>query len=328
MRNVLVTGASGFIGSHIVDELLTRNYNVYCLVRKQSNLRWLESKNVKIVVSDFNDITPLLDIFSKIDVVIHVAGIIAAINKQHFFEVNSNGTNQLIEAFGKSSNLKKFIYISSQTVGGPALSLDMPVKEEMDANPLTNYAKSKFAAENFIIKNKYNIKYTILRPSAVFGERDPGILQIFQIVTKGLAPIMGSGVNFLNLIYAGDLANATVNAIESGISDNKIYYIGGKVSYNWDFLMDLFKELTGSKNAIKIKIPDIIVFIAGSLNGLFASITKSPQIFDYDKAIDFTRKYWICSSEKARKELNLNTDKDLKFLLKQTADWYKNNGWL
>lgn len=327
MKNILISGATGFIGSHILDRLLELNYNVFCLVRKSSNLRWIVNKNVTLIYTDFNNFN--LDDFINIDTVIHVAGIIAAVDYSEFYKVNSLGTKKLIDAVSSASDkLSKIIYISSQTVGGPAATLDIPINENHKANPLTNYAKSKLEAENFVINNPKNINYTILRPSAVIGERDPGILQIFQIVQKGLAPLMGLDKKYLNLIYAKDLADATVNCIDNPISNNKIYYIAGNEKLNWDDLMTQIKIVTRNKNALKVKIPNPVILSVGYINELISKITKKPQIFNYDKAIDFTRKYWLCDTTKARSEINLKTEGNISEILKITGDWYFKEGWL
>lgn len=327
--NILLTGATGFIGSHILDSLIEKNYNVRCLVRKNSNTRWLDNKNTKIVVTDFINYDLIKNELADIDIIIHVAGIIAALNYQEFFRVNSEGTKLLLESVAHySKTLKKIIYISSQTVGGPAKSIDLPIKESDEANPLTSYAKSKLEAEKFIINNGFDVNYTILRPSAVFGERDPGIVQIFQMVKKGFAPMMGLDKKYLNLIYGKDLAKATINCIENVKSDNQIYYIAGQDKLNWDFLMDQIKIAVNNPKAIKLKVPNPIVLGVGYINEKISQITGKPQIFNYDKAIDFTRKYWLCDTQKARKEINLRTEANISDLLKSTADWYSKNGWL
>lgn len=327
--NVLLTGATGFIGSHILDSLLEKGHRVKCLIREKSNTRWLLNKKIDVITSDFVHFDKIKDELIDIEIVIHVAGIIAAINYQEFFRVNSQGTKLLLDSVAKYSNsFKKIIYISSQTVGGPAKSIDSPVDESDKANPITSYAKSKFEAEQFIIENSYGIKYSILRPSAVFGERDPGIVQIFQMVRKGFAPMMGLDKKYLNLIYGKDLAEVTTNCINNPISDNKIYYIAGRDKMNWDFLMDEIKMAVNNPKAIKLKVPNPIVLTVGFINEQISKISGQPQIFNYDKAIDFTRKYWLCNSDKARNEINLKTDSDIRDLLKNTADWYIKNGWL
>ncbi len=329
ITNVLLTGASGFIGSHILDQLLDDGYKVTSLIRSKSSKKWIEGKNTKIVVSDFVNYENIKDELKDIEVVIHVAGIIAALDYKEFYVVNSEGTRILLDAVANySDKFSKFIYISSQTVGGPATSLDNPIDESDKVNPLTSYAKSKFEAENFVIHNKYGINYSILRPAAVFGERDPGILQIFKMVKKGLAPLIGLDNKYLNLIYVKDLVKAAISCIDNPLSNNQIYYIAGKEVYNWNFLMDKIKVVIDNKNAIKIKVPNFLVLAIGYINEIISKIIGKPQIFNYDKAIDFTRKYWVCNSSKARNDIGLETNEDIGYLLDITAKWYMKNGWL
>lgn len=329
MNNILVTGGTGFIGSTIVDKLIEKGFNVYCIVRKKSNLQWLINKKVELIYSDFSNLDDIFQKFNQINYVVHVAGIIAALSPIEFYKINSELTNNLINSFTSySKNPLKFIYISSQTVGGPAKSLLEPISEADFPNPLTNYAKSKLKAEEYIINYKDRINYTILRPAAVFGERDPGILQIFQLVKYGFGTIIGLKDKYLNLIYVEDLAIATINSINSSLANNEIYYIAGEEKFTWNYLLTQIKNSINKNKIIKIRVPDRIVLILGFLNGIKAKIINKPEIFSYEKAIDFTQNYWICDTTKAREQINLKTDRKIEDLLKKTADWYMQNGWI
>lgn len=329
MNNVLVTGGTGFIGSTIVDKLIENGFNVYCIVRKNSNLQWLSNKKVELIYSDFSNLDEIFQKFNQINYIVHVAGIIAALSPNEFYKINSELTYKLINSFTSfSKNPIKFIYISSQTVGGPAKSLLKPITENDTPNPLTNYAKSKLKAEEYIINYKDRINYTILRPAAVFGERDSGILQIFQLVKNGFGTIIGLKDKYLNLIYAEDLAVATINSINSSLANNQIYYIAGEEKFTWDYLLTQIKNSLKKDKIIKIRVPDSIVLILGYLNGIKAKIVNKPEIFTYEKAIDFTQNYWICNTSKAREQIDLKTDRKIEDLLKKTADWYMQNGWI
>ena len=139
----VVTGANGFVGSHLVDYLLSKNFEVRCIVRKSSNLQWLEGKNVKIFNCGLFDKDGLREAFKDVNYIFHVAGVVKAKNEEGYFKGNVEATKVLLEiAAEMKEKIKKFVIVSSQTVSGPAIN-GKPVTEDMQPNPLTTYARSK-----------------------------------------------------------------------------------------------------------------------------------------------------------------------------------------
>ena len=165
---VLVTGATGFIGSHLVDKLLEKNYSVIATIRKTSNLQWLINKPIQLVEASLNDKSKLLEIVKDVDYVYNVAGVIAAKSYEDFLKANKDGAKNLIESvYEVNPNIKRFIHISSQAAAGPATSLDKPVKESDQCHPITSYGKSKKESEDVVLS--FKDKLPVLYDPSVYG---------------------------------------------------------------------------------------------------------------------------------------------------------------
>jgi len=218
--------------------------------------------------------------------------------------------------------------MSSFTVSGPAESIEIPVNEYKEPRPLTAYAKSKHAGEEIVLSYKGKIPFTVVRAPAVFGPRDTAIYSIFKAAKFGLGTLIGFDKKYLTLIYGIDLAKGTILAGESEQAIGEKYFITDNTIYNWDELIELIKIALGKKFVLKLKIPDKLVLALGATSEFFGRFSSKPPIFNYDKAIDFTQKYWICSSKKAEDELGFRCEYTIPEALNLTVEWYRKNGWL
>lgn len=326
---VLVTGATGFIGSHLVDKLLEKNYSVIATIRKTSNLQWLINKPIELIEASLNDKSKLLEIVKDVDFIYNVAGVIAAKSYDDFLRANRDGTRNLIEAvYEVNPNIKRFVHISSQAVAGPASSPNNPVKESDDCHPITSYGKSKLEGEEVVLSFKDRLPITIVRPPSVYGPRDPAIRDIFKIGKLGLGPLMGFNDKYVSLIHCDDLVRGIILAGESDKSIGETYFITSKEFYNWPQIMEVLKIALGKKFFIKLRIPQPLVIAAGSISDFFGNFSKKPPVFDKEKAIDFIQDYWICSPEKAQKDLGFLSKIDLQDGFNETARWYLENKWI
>ncbi|MBP7214231.1 MAG: NAD-dependent epimerase/dehydratase family protein [Candidatus Kapabacteria bacterium] len=326
---VLVTGATGFIGSHLVDKLLEKNYSVIATIRKTSNLQWLINKPIQLVEASLNDKSKLLEIVKDVDYVYNVAGVIAAKSYEDFLKANKDGAKNLIESvYEVNPNIKRFIHISSQAAAGPATSLDKPVKESDQCHPITSYGKSKKESEDVVLSFKDKLPVTIVRPPSVYGPRDPAIRDIFRIGKMGLGPLMGFNDKYVSLIHCDDLVRGIIMAGESEKAKGEVYFITSKEFYNWPQIMDVLKQALGKKFFIKIRFPHPLVLAAGSISEFFGNFSKKPPVFDKEKAIDFIQDYWICSPEKAKNDIGFESQIDLQSGFNETAKWYIENKWI
>lgn len=326
--NVVVTGGTGFVGSHVVDELLRRNHNVICIARSTSNLRWLNGKPVTIVDGSLTNQNSLNTAFEQADAVIHVAGLTAARNEEEFMQGNKVGTeNVLRSALTRANSLKRFLHVSSLAAVGPAQSKNSPITEETPYHPITAYGRSKKAAEDVVLRAKDKLPITIVRPPAVYGERDEAILSFFQTVNKHIAPLIGFSEKWVSLVHVTDLANGIVSAMESPNTIGKSYFVSSDEFYTWKQISQLTASIL-DKKALTIKLPHSLVMTIAGISGFMGRFSSKPPVLNYEKGLDIIQDFWICSTESARKDFGYKQQVSLAEGIKRTTAWYKQEGWL
>ncbi|MBK8552325.1 MAG: NAD-dependent epimerase/dehydratase family protein [Ignavibacteria bacterium] len=323
----LITGATGFVGSHLVDKLLEKNYEVYCLKRKTSSTKWLDGKNVKYVDGDLFSNEALEACIKEMDYVFHVAGVVKAKTKEGFYRANYEATKNLLEITYKvNPGIKKFVHISSLAACGPAKT-DKSVDENTIPDPITTYGLSKLKAEEEVEKYKDKFPVTIIRPPAVYGPRDTEILIYFKTFSKGLNSVIGFDAKYLSLVYVEDLADGIVLAAENDAANGQKYFICFDKAYNWDEIGSLTSKLLGRK-ALKIRLPHSVLYSVGYLAELFSAFSKNPATLNLEKCKDITQLRWVCSNEKAKRELGFKAKYTLEESFKKTIDWYKEMKWI
>ena len=322
-----VTGANGFVGSHLVDYLLGKNFEVRCIVRKSSNLQWLTGKDVKIYDCGLFDKKGLREAFKDVNYIFHVAGVVKAKDEEGYFKGNVEATKVLLEVASEvKENIKKFVVVSSQTVSGPALD-GKPVTEDMKPNPLTTYARSKLRQEEVALSYKDIFPVTICRAPAIFGERDTEIFIYFQVFNRGLTTMIGFDKKELSLLHVADLAEGLYLAAVSEKSNGEIYFISSEKFYNWDEVGEITSKVLGKK-AFRIKIPHFLVFTIAAFAQFFAMFSSKPATLNIEKAKDLTQKLWICDTSKAMRELGYRQKVSVEEGIKRTCEWYKQMKWI
>lgn len=322
-----ITGATGFVGSHLVDKLLEKNYEVYCMKRKTSSTKWLDGKNVQYVNGDLfsNDI--LENTIKDMDYIFHVAGVVKAKTKEGFYKGNYEATKNLLEITAKvNPDLKKFVFISSQAAAGPTRT-EKPIDENTKPEPITTYGITKLKAEEEVEKYKNKFPVTIIRPPAVFGPRDTEILIYFKTFSKGLNSVIGFDAKYLSLVYVEDLTDGIILAAESEKANGQKYFICLDKAFNWDEIGSITSKLLG-KRAIKIRLPHSVVYSVGYLAELFSTFSKNPATLNLEKCKDITQLKWVCSNEKAKRELGFKNKFSLEEGFKKTIDWYREMKWI
>jgi nucleoside-diphosphate-sugar epimerase len=326
---VLITGATGFIGSHIADQMKEKGADIVCLVRKTSNLQWVENKGYELVDASLSSKESLIAAVKDVDIIFHSAGLTAARNFDEFVKANVTGTKNLFEAAaGATKNLKRFVHISSQAAVGPSVSLEEMSTEDKPHNPLTLYGKSKRMAEDYLNQNKNVLPITMVRPPAVYGPRDLATLPMFKAVQKGIGTLIGFDDKYVSLVSSMDL---TRGIIEAGLSENTVgetYFVASESYYSWNDITDIMSKAAGRNKVLKIKIPHSIVKIMGSANGMIGRLIGKPPVFDSEKSIDFIQKYWTCSIEKAKRDFGYEQKYSLEEGMRITFDWYRSQGWM
>jgi nucleoside-diphosphate-sugar epimerase len=330
---VVVTGANGFIGSHVVDKLIKKGYDVEIISRKNSDLSNLEEhikiNKIKINECNFSDIDSLANAVSGSDYIYHIGGAVAAKNWEGYKSANVDATTNLIEAALKTTpNLLKFLFVSSQTAAGPSMALNKPKTELDEMNPISQYGKSKKLAEEEVAKYYNRLPIATVRPPAVFGPRDKAILDVFKTVNSGLGAMIGFDKKYVSLINCFDLADGIILAAESEKSIGQKYFISSDEFYTWDYLIPLIGEKLNKKFVLKIKLPHSLVKGLGLTSEKVGNFFGATPVFNYEKANDFIQSYWTCSIDKAKSELNYQPKIKIDEGIEITVDWYKKHKWL
>jgi dihydroflavonol-4-reductase len=322
-----ITGATGFVGSHLTDRLIDKGFEVYCLKRKTSSLKWLEGKKIKYVEGDLFSNEILKDTIKDMDYVFHIAGVVKS-KKMEGFEIGNHlATKNLIEiTYDVNPGIKKFIFVSSLASCGPNPD-DKPINETYEPEPITTYGITKRKAEEEVLKYKDKMNVTIIRPPAIFGPRDTEILIYFKTYNKGLNSLIGCRDKYLSLIYVEDLIDGIVLAMEKDFKSGEIFFICSNKAYNWDDVGNTTSKIL-DKKALKLKIPHWFVFTVGTIAQFFSIFSKNAATLNIEKCIDITRKRWVCTNEKAKRILGFEEKHTLEESFRKTIEWYKEMKWL
>ncbi|MGD1006634.1 MAG: NAD(P)-dependent oxidoreductase [Ignavibacteriaceae bacterium] len=324
---VIVTGANGFVGSHLVDLLLSKNYIVRCITRKSSDLRWLKGKNIEVYDCGLNDKEKLKKVFESAEYIYHVAGVVKSKSPEGYFNGNVETTRNLLDtALEFKNSIKKFLVVSSQTAVGPSFS-EKPVDETAKCSPITTYGKSKLAEENLAKSYMDNLPITICRAPAVYGERDTEILIFFKTFSQGLMTTIGFDLKKLSLIHVLDLVNGFYLAAISEKSAGETYFISSEKLYTWKEVGDVTAKVL-NKKPVKVKVPHSIVYSIATMAQFFAMFGSKPATLNIEKAKDITRRFWTCDTSKAVKELGYRQNISIEEGIKRTCDWYKEMKWI
>ena len=325
-EKVLITGASGFLGFHLIEAALEKNLDVYAGVRKSSDISHLSHLPISYAYLDLSSVDSLAKdmIESKYDYIIHAAGITKAKTQIQYNVVNADYSYNLGLAVQHAGiPLKKFIYISSLAAVGPLENMNEVITESTEPSPVTRYGKSKLLSEEKL--QQLTVPLVILRPTAIYGPREKDLFLLFTMVKRGYEMYIGKAPQHLSFIYAKDMAALAINALTN--SNNGTYNISDGNNYTrYDFTRILKVEM--KKKTIKLHLPFSLVKLVGiSLEKAGAVINKTPVINE-DKLKELMGKNWVCSIEKAKRELNFNPLFNLEKGLKETVKWYRQFNWL
>jgi len=322
----LVTGSNGFIGSHLVEKLLKKKYDVRCLVRKTSDLRWIKDLPLEFVYGDITHPDSLTPAVEGVDVVFHIGGIVRALSWEDFSRVNVQGTKNLLDAcVRESKSLKRFVFLSSQAAVGPSRSGEKITEEDVP-RPISLYGKSKCEAEKITMEYQNYFPLTILRPPAVYGPRDDDILEIFKYIKWGIKPRIGKKKRKLSIIYVDDLVRGIVQASENKKGENEIFFLTHE-PYDWAEFEDKIASAMG-KRALSLRLPEFSVEMAAFLGEVTARITRKPALLNKDKAREMKEQFWLVDGAKAEKMLGFRPEISIEEGVAKTYHWYRAQGWL
>jgi dihydroflavonol-4-reductase len=327
-NTALITGATGFIGSHLAEHLLNKGFRVKALVRPTSDLRWIEGLELEIVPGSLHDGRFLEEAVGGADYIFHLAGAVKAKDPGDFYFHNTQATVNLANAaLAAAPGLKRFVFVSSQAAAGPAECLERPICEGDQCRPLTDYGKSKLAAERELGKLSDRLPLTIIRPSVVYGPRDTEVLAYFRWIKRGLAPLPGFRARYAQLIYVKDLVEGMALAASSPSSLGRTYFLAGDRPYSWGEISDAIAGCLGKK-PFKLHIPLLLAHLSALFNEAGAYLLDKPAMVTRQKVREMSQPYWAVSPQAAQKDFGFKCDYDLARGMAETAKWYKEQGWI
>ena len=323
----VVTGSNGFVGSHLVDLLLEKNFSVRCVVRESSNLKWLDGKDIEIFKCGLFDKAGLTIVLKDADYIYHVAGVVKSKTKEGYFTGNVETTRNLLNvALEQNINLKRFVVVSSLTVTGPSLN-NNPVDEEIECAPLTTYGTSKYEEEKLALGYKDKLPITICRAPAVYGERDTEIFIYFQNFAKGITTKIGFDKKILSLIHVTDLVEGFYLAAMSEKAIGEVYYISSEKFYSWDEINSITSKVL-NKKVIKILVPHFLVYTIAAIAQFFSLFSSKAATLNLEKAKDLVQHAWICDTSKAMRDFGYRQNVSIEEGVKRTCEWYKEMKWI
>ncbi|MEM8679329.1 MAG: NAD-dependent epimerase/dehydratase family protein [Planctomycetota bacterium] len=332
---VLLTGASGFIAWHLAQELQAANHEVIGLVRATSDTHRVAELGVELRVGDLSDEDHLYRAVQDCDAVVHLAGLTKAIDKRALYETNAAGTARLAQACSRLDTPPRLVYVSSLAAAGPS-----PFKQARNETdrpaPVSYYGSSKLAGEEALYPWAERLPCTVLRPPMVFGEGDPGMLAMFQALVRSRVHVIpGFRRKRYSVIHAADFAGFCQASIDDGetltssFADGEgIYFVESDQRFTYAQLGWAMGRALGHRLTVPLPLPSVAVYATGGFVDGLARLTGQAHYLSVDKAREATAGSWICCADKATQQLKLPLPTDVDARLKQTADWYREAGWL
>lgn len=327
MANVFLTGATGFIGSFVAYQLIQQKHHVTCLVRATSNLKWLHGLPLHLITGSILDPQTYLSDLRNADYVIHLAGVTKARSPQIFYQGNVECTEQLLSTLAdQDTGIKKFLLVSSQAAVGPSPTQE-PVDEDFPCQPLTQYGKSKWQAEQIALSYQKKLPLTILRPCAVYGPRDIDVLNFFKTLKYGFNLMVGQVDQLVNVVYVEDCARGIIQATFSEKTAGKTYFVCEDTPYYWSQFATIAGKIM-NKKYMTIKLPYPLVNLISYFMEQIANISGGTTILNREKMREVREPYWRVSVARAQLDFQYQTLFPAEKGIEKTIGWYKENNWL
>ena len=333
MKKILITGASGFIGSFIVEETLRQGYDVYAAVRKSSSREYLQDERINFVELNLGSTEQLTSQLQDLqpDYVVHAAGVTKCIDRSQFFKVNTEGTRHLVDALktvwgGREDT--RLVFISSLSIFG-AIREEQPYTEILDTDtprPNTAYGESKLQAEKIVQASGLN--FVILRPTGVYGPREKDYFLMAKSIKQHSDFSVGYKPQDITFVYVSDVVQAVMKALHADAALGKAYFLSDGEVYRSVAFSDLIHEELGRPWIIRIKAPIWLLHIITTLGDHYGRLTHTISALNNDKYHILRQRNWRCDISPARRDLGYDPQVQLAQGVKESIQWYKENKWL
>jgi nucleoside-diphosphate-sugar epimerase len=353
MARALVTGASGFIGKLLVDALLARGDNVRCLVRNTSVVEPLRQSGAELANGDVISPETLPAALAGVEVVYHLAGLTKAFGSAAYHRVNEAGVRNVVDACAARTTPPVMVLVSSLAAAGPMIDRQRLRTESDAAQPVSHYGLSKRAGELAAESRAGDVPITVVRPPIVLGPGDRTGFVLFRNIRRFRLYFMFGQGRRVSVVYVSDLASGLIAAAERGerlpapdqasmsdhivsepgsfpasVSGRGYYFVAGDEHPQFSDLNRLIARSVGRPRAWTIRLPLRGIWAAGAASELVSRITRRPDYVNIDRARELTAGHWTCSPDKARRDLGFAPGAPLPQRIEQTAQWYREQGWL
>ena len=325
----VVTGSTGFIGSHLVDALATRGATVRALIRPESPPAARDPR-VSYVTADLLDDRSVREssVWNDATHVFHVAGVTKRRTLAQFRYGNVVPTANILAAIAaRGARVGRMVLVSSQAAAGPAHSVDRPVREEDPPEPIEAYGRSKLEAEQATTRYASTVPVTIVRPSAVYGPRDMDFLNVFKQATNRVAVYAAPRDQVMSIVHVRDLVKALLLAADAPVARGRTYFVGSSAPVSWRDLYAAIASIAGTRS-VEVQLPSAMLRIAGRAGSAASFVTGRQLLINAHKVALAAPSWWLCDSSRIRSELGWAPDVELEDGLRETYAWYLNAGWL
>jgi nucleoside-diphosphate-sugar epimerase len=328
MKTVLVTGASGFVGSHAAEALAAGGWRVRGLMRSTSSRRWLEplaaSGALEYALGDVGDAAALARAATGCDAIVHAAGITNASRLALYHEVNVAGTRRVLAA-ARDAGVPRFLYVSSLAAAGP--SPEGVIQDETRPPvPVSAYGHSKLEGERVVLTERGAVEAVIVRPPAVYGPRDTDVLTLVRAVKQGWFPRVGRARREVSVVHALDLAHGMRQALEAG-ANGAIYYLTDGAVHEVMAVAAVIGEALGVRPRA-LPVPRFGLWLAALAGEVANRLGAREAVLNFDRYRQFVRTGWTASDALARRELGYASRYDLERGMRETVEWYRSTGWI
>ena len=329
---ILITGASGFIGSFIVEEALKQGFETWAAIRKSSSKEYLQDERIHFIELNLSSKAQLIEQLRphQFDYVVHAAGVTKCLNKADFRRINTEGTKNLVDALlDLQMPLKRFVFLSSLSVFG-AIKEQLPydeIRKDDTPKPNTEYGRSKLEAEKYIDSIGSRLPYTILRPTGVYGPREKDYFMMAKSIKQHIDFAVGYQRQDITFVYVTDVVQAVFLALEKGETGRKYFLSDGQVYQSTTF-SDLIHEELGRPWWLRITAPVWVLRVVTFFGEYIGHMTGKVTALNNDKYNILRQRNWRCDTEPARRELGFEPKVQLKEGVKTTIRWYKDHKWL
>jgi len=326
---ILVTGGTGFLGSHVVEQLARSGRKVRALVRTTSDTSFLRSlAGVELASGSVEDASSVREAARGATGIVHAAGLVKARSRDEFMRTNLGGTENLLQAaLENRATLTRFVLVSSLAALRPSQGDGEPIPEDAEPRPVTDYGRSKLAAEQAALAKRAELPLVILRPPAIYGPRDREILAFFKSIKLGILPLLGPTRNKLSMIYGEDCAAACIAALGAPVASGSAYHVDDGAVHTMQELIEMTEAAMGRRARLRFHLPRRLVATAALGAELYGRATDRAVMLTRDKLNELFEQ-WVCDGARARGALGWEPRVSFDDGIQRTVRWYRQAGWL